>query len=64
MLLIQVFIKHFSVSLDGADDLILLDDCDKMVRDICSNAGWQEELNSLEVQILEPWYIYLVFDFN
>ena len=55
MLLIQVFIKYFSVSLDGADDLLLLDDCDKVVRDICSNAGWKEELNCLEVQILEPW---------
>ena len=48
------FDSIFSVSLDDTDDLILLDDCDKIVRDICSNAGWKEELNCLEVQILEP----------
>ena len=29
-------------------------DCDKTVRDICREAKWEEELDSLEVKILEP----------
>ena len=43
-----------SVNFDGPNDLILLNDCDKTVREICQNAGWEEELDALQVTILEP----------
>ncbi len=43
-----------SVSFDGEKDLILLDDCDKTVREICQAANWESELDQLQVKILEP----------
>lgn len=43
-----------SVSFDGANDLVVLDDCDKTVREISRQAGWEAELDSLQVRILEP----------
>jgi len=43
-----------SVNFDGTNDLIVLNDCDKTVRDICREVAWEEELDSIEVKILEP----------
>ena len=43
-----------SVNFDGPNDLVILNDCDKTVRDICREVEWEEELDSMEVKILEP----------
>jgi len=43
-----------SVNFDGPNDLVILNDCDKTVRDICREVEWEEELDSLEVKILGP----------
>ena len=43
-----------SVSLNGLNDLVQLDDCDKTVEQICTIAGWGEELRDMPIQILEP----------
>ena len=43
-----------SVNFDGPNDLVILNDCDKTVRDICREVEWEEELDSIEVRILEP----------
>jgi NAD-dependent SIR2 family protein deacetylase len=42
------------VDFDGKNDLVLLDDCDKTVREICKEAGWEQELDDWQVKILEP----------
>ena len=43
-----------SIQFSGKNDLIIQDDCDKSVRKICQmNSGWNEELDSIEVQVLE-----------
>ena len=34
-------------------DLILQSDCDETVRRLCTNLGWKEELDNLEVKILQ-----------
>jgi len=44
-----------SIKFAGKNDLIIQDDCDKSVRKICQiNHGWNEELDAIEVQVLEP----------
>ena len=43
-----------SVKFDEPDDLILLGDCDEQVREICDKAGWRRELDSLQVEVMEP----------
>ena len=43
-----------SPNFDGDNDLVILDDCDKTVREICKEAGWEQDLDNLQVQILEP----------
>ena len=43
-----------SIQFSGKNDLIIQDDCDKSVRKICQmNSGWNKELDSIEVQVLE-----------
>ena len=43
-----------SVKFSGKRDLIIQDDCDKIVNQICKvNDGWSSELNDINVQILE-----------
>ena len=44
-----------SIKFAGQNDLVIQDDCDKSVRKICQiNHGWNEELDAIEVQVLEP----------
>ena len=43
-----------SVNFDGERDLVLLGDCDKTVREICQEAGWEQDLDAVQVRILEP----------
>jgi len=43
-----------SVKFDEPDDLILLGDCDQQVREICDKTGWRRELDSLQVEVMEP----------
>ena len=43
-----------SVTFTNVNDLVILDDCDKIVREICRQANWEQELDALQVQILEP----------
>ena len=43
-----------SIQFSGKNDLILQDDCDKIVRKICQmNNGWNDQLDSINVEILE-----------
>ena len=44
-----------SIQFSGKSDLVVQDDCDKIVKKICQmNSGWNEELDAIEVEILEP----------
>ena len=44
-----------SVKFDEPNDLILLGDCDQQVREICDRTGgWRRELDSLQVEVMEP----------
>eukprot|EP00093_Oithona_nana_P004000 04000.XXX_89324_88357_1 [CDS] Oithona nana genome sequencing. len=43
-----------SVTFTNANDLVILDDCDKTVREICRQVNWEQELDALQVRILEP----------
>ena len=43
-----------SVSFNQENDLVLLDDCDKTVREICRQINWEQDLDALQVQVLEP----------
>jgi len=42
------------ISFNRKTDLILQDDCDDTVRRICSLAGWEQELDAIQYDIMEP----------
>ena len=42
------------ISFNRKTDLILQDDCDDTVRRICSLAGWEQELDDIQYDIMEP----------
>jgi len=43
-----------SIKFSGKQDLIVQDDCDKTIRNICQiNSGWSDELDNITVEILE-----------
>ena len=43
-----------SIKFSGKKDLVVQDDCDKIVKKICQlNNGWKDELDAVNVQILE-----------
>ena len=42
------------ISFNRKTDLILQDDCDDTVRRICSLAGWEQELDAIQYEIMEP----------
>ena len=43
-----------SVSFNQENDLVILEECDKTVREICRQVSWEHELDALQVQVLEP----------
>ena len=42
------------VSFSRKTDLIIQDDCDQTVRKICQLAGWEQDLDSIQYQVMEP----------
>ena len=43
-----------SIKFSGKQDLVVQDDCDKTIRNICQiNSGWSDELDNIRVEILE-----------
>ena len=43
-----------NVNFSRSSDLIVQDDCDQTVRKLCRLVGWEEELDALPYDIMEP----------